>query len=73
MTPSNMVVNHINTSSEEVMACAMDVGPSCQCVAFGDSSGVVHLWADQEDVVMNPYSTQNIVFPQQGNFGEGER
>lgn len=66
VTPSNMVVGHINIRSEGVMACAMDVGPSCQCLAFGDSSGVVHLWADEEEVVMNPYATQDTVFPDQG-------
>lgn len=66
VTPSSMVVSRLSTSSEGVMACAMDVGPSCQCLAFGDSSGVVHLWSDQEEVVMNPYATQDTVFPDQG-------
>ena len=66
VTPSNMVVHRINTASEEVMACSMDVGPSCQCFAFGDSRGVVHLWSDREDVMLNPYATQETVFPDQG-------
>ena len=66
VTPSSMVVSRLNTSAEGVMACAVDVGTSCQCLAFGDSSGVVHLWADQEEVVMNPYAVQNIAFPDQG-------
>ena len=50
------------------MACAMDVGPS-SCIAFGDSSGIVHLWtsqeaAEEEEVAMNPYA-QPSVFPDQ--------
>lgn len=67
VTPSNMMVHRINTSSEEVIACAMDIGPSCQCVAFGDSSGVVHMWSDREDAVLNPYATQETIFPDPGN------
>ena len=48
------------------MACTMDVGPS-SCIAFGDSSGIVHLWTSQEpvegeEVAMNPYA-QPSVFP----------
>ena len=66
VTPSNMVVHRLGTSSEEVLACSMDVGPSCQCLAFGDSSGVVHLWAEREEVIFNPYATQDTVFPDQG-------
>ena len=66
VTPSSMVLNHLNTSAEGVMACAVDVGPSCQCLAFGDSSGMVHLWSDQEEVVMNPYATQETIFPDPG-------
>ncbi len=45
------------------MACAVDVGPSCHCVAFGDSCGAVHAWADHDEVVFNPYSSQATVFP----------
>ena len=63
VTPSTMMVNQLSISTEGAMACAMDVGPSCQCVAFGDSCGGVHLWADHEEVVFNPYSTQETVFP----------
>lgn len=69
VTPSSMVATQINPGSEGVMTCAMDVGPSCQCLAFGDSMGVVHLWSDQEkDVVMNPYASQSTVFPDQGTY-----
>ena len=65
VTPSNMVVSHLNASAEGVMVCSMDVGPSSHSVAFGDSNGVVHMWSDQEEFVMNPYATQDPVFPEQ--------
>lgn len=69
VTPSSMVVSHLHPpggSEGGVMACAVDVGPTCQCLAFGDSGGAVHLWGEQEEVVMNPYASQNIAFPDQG-------
>ena len=66
VTPSSMVVSQVSPDTEGVMACAVDVGPSSQCLAFGDSGGAVHLWADQEEAVMNPYAAQNIAFPNQG-------
>ena len=76
VTPSSMVVTRVNSDPEDTMTCAMDVGPSCQCLAFGDSSGVVHLWTDQEEgegegeggVVMNPYTSQSTIFPDQGTY-----
>ena len=58
--------NRLGMSSEEVLAYSMSVGPSCQCLAFGDSSGVVHLWAEREEVIFNPYATQETVFRNQG-------
>ena len=63
VTPSTMMVNQLSASSEGAMACALDVGTSCQCLVFGDSCGVVHLWADHEDAVLNPYAAQPTVFP----------
>ena len=57
-----MVVHQLTTCTEGAMACAMDVGPTCQCLAFGDSCGVVHMWSNQENVIMNPYA-QPSVFP----------
>ena len=67
VTPSNMIVNQLSINHEGgAMACTVDVGPS-SCIAFGDSSGIVHLWTSQEtaegeDVAMNPYA-QPSVFP----------
>ncbi len=66
VTPSSMVAHRLNTSSEEVLACAMDVSPSCQGLAFGDSSGVIHMWADREEAIFNPFATQDIIFPDPG-------
>lgn len=64
VTPETMMVNQLSSSTESAMACALDVGTSCEHVAFGDSCGIVHLWADHDDVKMlNPYSTQCSVFP----------
>lgn len=78
-----MVVSHVNIGAEGGVICAVDAGPSCQCLGFGDSSGVVHLWANPgergegeegeetvsaEDVVMNPYATHETVFPDQGEL-----
>ena len=68
VTPPGMVVHRVNTNSEEAVTCSMDVSPACQCFAFGDSSGVVHLWSDREDAVLNPYATQDTVFPDQGAY-----
>lgn len=67
VTPSNMIINQLNINHEGgAMACTMDVGAS-SCIAFGDSSGIVHLWTNQEaaegeEVAMNPYA-QPSVFP----------
>lgn len=63
VTPSNMIVNQLSIGHEGIMACAVDVGPSSPCIAFGDSCGIVHLWSNQEEeVVMNPYA-QPSIFP----------
>ena len=66
VTPSSMVGHRLAMPTEEVLACAMDVSPSCQSLAFGDSSGVVHLWADREDAIFNPFATQDTIFPDLG-------
>ncbi|XP_064403711.1 PAN2-PAN3 deadenylation complex catalytic subunit PAN2-like isoform X2 [Halichondria panicea] len=63
VTPSTMVVHQLSMDTEGAMACAVDVGPSCHCVALGDSCGAVHVWADHEEVVFNPYTTQPTVLP----------
>lgn len=63
VTPSTMMVHHLSLDTEGAMACAVDVGPSCHCVAFGDSCGAVHVWADHEEVMFNPFATQATVFP----------
>ena len=70
VTPSSMVVPQLMTAScgggggsgAVVAACSMDVSPSWQCLAFGDSSGAVHLWSNGEEPVMNSYA-QPTVFP----------
>ncbi len=63
VTPSTMVVHQLSMATEGAMACAVDMGPSCHCVALGDSCGAVHVWADHEEVVFNPYTTQPTVLP----------
>ena len=49
VTPTSMVVSRIDTVEEGGVVCAVDAGVSSQCLGFGDSSGVVHLWANRED------------------------
>ncbi len=39
VTPSTMLLHHLSTSADGALACTMDVSPSCQCIAFGDSAG----------------------------------
>ncbi len=68
VTPTTMMVNQLSLATEKgIMACAVDVGPSCHCVTFGDSCGTVHVWADHEKVVFNPYSSQRTIFPSETN------
>ena len=69
VTPSNMIVNQLSVGHEgrAAMACTVDVGLS-SCIAFGDSSGIVHLWTNEEaikggeEITMNPYA-QPSIFP----------
>ncbi|KAM4796937.1 PAN2-PAN3 deadenylation complex catalytic subunit PAN2 isoform 3-T3 [Rhinophrynus dorsalis] len=45
---------HVSTVSQAIMS--FDVSASKQVLAFGDSDGCVHLWADTHDATFNTYS-----------------
>ncbi|KAM8990451.1 PAN2-PAN3 deadenylation complex catalytic subunit PAN2 [Ara ararauna] len=47
---------HVNTVGPLIMT--FDVSASKQALAFGDSEGCVHLWADTPDVTFNTYSRE---------------
>jgi len=62
VTPSTMLLNQLSSLAEGSITCTVDISPSCQGIAFGDSCGIVHLWSDREAPVLNPYA-QPSVFP----------
>lgn len=39
VTPSTMMVHQLSTAAEGRVACCVDISPSCQGLAFGDSCG----------------------------------
>ena len=43
VTPSTMCVHHVEV--DEAVVCALDVSPSQQCLAFGDSAGNGWCWS----------------------------
>lgn len=47
---------HVNTVGPLIMT--FDVSASKQALAFGDSEGCVHLWADSPEVTFNAYSRE---------------
>lgn len=47
---------HVNTVGQLLMS--FDVSSSKQALAFGDSSGCVHLWSDVPEVSFNDYSRE---------------
>ncbi|NXP77006.1 PAN2 protein, partial [Ramphastos sulfuratus] len=47
---------HVNTVGPLIMT--FDVSASKQALAFGDSEGCVHLWADSPEVTFNTYSRE---------------
>lgn len=47
---------HVNTVGQLLMS--FDVSSSKQALAFGDSSGCVHLWSSAPDVSFNDYSRE---------------
>jgi len=55
MTAESMIVYQVHTEGAPI--AAFDVGPSCNVIAFGDQGGYLHLFANCDDAVFNPYST----------------
>lgn len=37
---------------------SMDISPSNQCVAFGDTSNSIHLFSSVDEPVLNPYARE---------------
>lgn len=58
VTPTTMCVHHVGV--DEAVVCTVDVSPSQQCLAFGDSAGVVHLWKAEGDAVLNHNALPSI-------------
>lgn len=52
--PADMM--HVDTVGQLIMA--FDVSSSRQALAFGDSGGCLHLWADSPQVTFNEYSRE---------------
>lgn len=53
VTPSSMMLYQVNTQGGVVLS--FDISSNCQNMAFGDSSGYIHLFATNEQAAFNAY------------------
>ncbi|XP_023932627.1 PAN2-PAN3 deadenylation complex catalytic subunit PAN2-like [Lingula anatina] len=54
VTPASLFMYQVHTEGAGIMA--FDVSTSCQTMAFGDSAGILHLYATGEHAVYNTFS-----------------
>ena len=55
-TPSPMSMFQIHSALEGSNVMSLDISPSNQCLAFGDTSNSINLYSSVPDPVLNPYA-----------------
>ncbi len=56
LTTPQISIFQINMMVEGSSTISMDISPSNQCMAFGDTSNAMHLYSSVADPVLNPYA-----------------
>ncbi|CAI9729366.1 PAN2-PAN3 deadenylation complex catalytic subunit Pan2-like isoform X1 [Octopus vulgaris] len=56
MAPGSMMLYQVDTQGGVLMS--FDVSPTCQSMAFGDSTGYIHLFSTSEQAAFNAYPEQ---------------
>ena len=56
LTQPQLSVFQVSMPMEGCSTVSMDISPSNQCVAFGDTSNSLHLYSSVAEPVLNPYA-----------------